>query len=44
MEILDWAADFAGGTAGGICSSVAASMVPFLLTPKHPPFSHVFKD
>lgn len=37
MELLDWVADFAGGTAGGFCSAVAASMIPFLLTPKNPP-------
>ena len=37
MELLDWAADFAGGTAGGFCSAVAASMIPGLLTPKNPP-------
>ncbi len=39
MELLDWVADFAGGTAGGFCSSVAVSMAPFLLTPKCPPSS-----
>jgi len=39
MDLLDWAADFAGGTAGGFCSSVAASLLPFLLTPKPPPSS-----
>jgi len=44
MELLDWATDFAGGTAGGVCSAVAASMLPSLLTRKDPPFSHVFKD
>jgi len=44
MELLDWAADFAGGTAGGICSAVAASIFPTLLTPKRSPFSRVFKD
>ena len=44
MELLDWAADFAGGTAGGFCSAVAASMHPSLLTRKVPPFSRVFKD
>ena len=44
MELLDWVADFAGGTAGGFCSVVAASMLPFLLTRKPPPFSRVFKD
>ena len=44
MELLDWAADFAGGTAGGFCSAVAVSMFSFLLTPKNPPFSRVFKD
>jgi len=44
MELLDWAADFAGGTAGAFCSAVAASMLPFLLTPKHPPPSRAVKD
>jgi VanZ family protein len=44
MELLDWVADFAGGTAGSICSTVAASMIPFLLTPKNQPFSRAFKD
>ena len=44
MELLDWALDFAGGTAGGFFSSVAASKLPYLLTPKDPPFSRVFKD
>ncbi len=37
MEFFDWVADFAGGTAGGFCSAVAASMLPFLLTPDPPP-------
>ena len=37
MDLLDWAADFAGGTAGGLCSAVAASMLPVLLTPKNLP-------
>ncbi len=27
MELLDWTADLAGGTAGGLCSAVAASMI-----------------
>ena len=44
MELLDWVADVAGGTAGGFCSAVAASMLPSLLTPKDPPFSRAFKD
>jgi hypothetical protein len=44
MDLLDWAADFLGGTAGSFCSSVAASRLPFLLTPRNPPFSGVFKD
>lgn len=39
MELLDWVADFAGGTAGGFCSAMAASTIPFLLTPKKPPSS-----
>ena len=44
MEFLDWATDFLGGTAGGFCSAVAASMLPFLLTRKPLSFSRVFKD
>ena len=44
MDLLDWAADFAGGTAGGFCSAVAVSMLPFLLTPKNPPSSRVATD
>ena len=44
MELLDWAADFAGGSVGGFCSAVAASMLPFLLTRKPPTFSRAFKD
>ena len=44
MELLDWAADFAGGTAGGFCSAVAASMLPFLLTVKNSPSSSAAKD
>jgi VanZ family protein len=44
MELLDWAADFAGGTAGGFCSAVAVSMFPFLITPKVPLRSHAVKD
>ncbi len=44
MDLLDWAADFLGGTAGSFCSSVAASKFPFLLTPRDPPFSRVFKN
>ena len=44
MELLDWVTDVAGGTAGGLCSAVAASMLPSLLTPKDPPFSRAFKD
>jgi VanZ family protein len=44
MELLDWATDLAGGTAGGVCSAVAASLLPFLLTRKPPSFSRAFKD
>jgi VanZ family protein len=44
MELLDWAADFAGGTAGGFCSAVAVSMIPYLLTPKNPPSSRAATD
>jgi VanZ family protein len=44
MDLLDWVADFAGGTAGGFCSAVAASMIPRLLTPKHPPSSRPTTD
>ncbi len=44
MEFFDWVADFAGGMAGGFCSTVAASMIPFLLTPKNPPSSRAITD
>ncbi len=44
MEILDWVTDVAGGTSGAFCSALAASLFPFLLTPKHSPFSRAFKD
>ena len=44
MDLLDWMADFAGGTAGGFCSAVAASTIPFLLTPKDPPPSRAATD
>ena len=44
MELLDWVTDFAGGTAGGFCSAVTASMIPVLLTPKHPPSSRTATD
>ena len=44
MELLDWVADFAGGTAGGFFSAVTASMIPVLLTPKHPPSSRNVTD
>ncbi len=44
MEFLDWVTDVAGGTAGGFCSAVAASIFPILLTPRRSPFSRAFKD
>jgi len=44
MEFFDWVADFAGGTAGGFCSAVAASMLPVLLSPKDPPSSRTNTD
>ena len=44
MELLDWAVDFAGGTAGGFSSAVAVSMIPYLLTPKNPPPSRAATD
>ena len=44
MEFFDWVADFAGGTAGGFCSAVAASMLPVLLSPKDPPSSRPVTD
>jgi VanZ family protein len=44
MDLLDWAADFAGGTVGSFCSAVAASRIPFLLTTKHPSFSRAAKN
>jgi VanZ family protein len=44
MDILDWMADFAGGTAGSFCSGVAVSIFPSLLTPRVPPRSTVDKN
>ena len=44
MDLLDWAADFAGGTAGGFCSAVAASRLPSLLSPNPPSSSRAAKD
>jgi VanZ family protein len=44
MEFLDWVANFGGGTAGGVCSVVAASMIPILLTPKNPTSSRAVRD
>jgi Predicted integral membrane protein len=44
MEFFDWMADFAGGTAGGFCSAVAVSMIPYLLTSKNPPSSRAATD
>jgi len=44
MEFFDWVADFAGGTAGSFCAAVAASMLPFLLTPNPPPPPRATRD
>ena len=44
MDLLDWVADVAGGTAGAVCSAVAASMFPSLLTPSDPPPPHAAKN
>ena len=44
MDLLDWVTDVAGGTAGGFCSAVAASMLPSLLTPNPPSSSRAGKD
>ena len=44
MDLLDWAADLAGGTAGAFTSAVAASMLPSLLSPDPPPASRAAKD
>lgn len=44
MDLIDWMADFTGGTAGGFCSLKMASMIPALLTPKHPPSSRTATD
>ena len=44
MDLLDWVADFGGGTAGGIFSAVAVSMLPRLLTPKNPPPARAAMD
>jgi len=37
-------ADFVGGSAGAFGASVAASQLPFLLTPKNPPPSCAVTD
>jgi len=44
MEFFDWVADLAGGATGGFFSAMAASMIPFLLTPKNPPSSRAATD
>jgi VanZ family protein len=44
MDLLDWVADFAGGTAGGFCSAVAVSTIPYLRTSKNPPSSRAATD
>jgi len=44
MELLDWVADFAGGTAGGFSAAVAASMIPSLLTRKNQPAPRAVTD
>jgi VanZ family protein len=44
MDLLDWATDVAGGTAGGVCAAVAASMLPHLLTLNRSPSSRAVKD
>ena len=44
MDLLDWAADFAGGTAGGVFSVVAAWKLPFLLARDEPPAPGASKD
>ncbi|HEX9206002.1 MAG TPA: VanZ family protein [Candidatus Deferrimicrobiaceae bacterium] len=35
MELLDWAADVAGGVAGALSSLAAVSLFPALLTPEN---------
>ena len=37
MDLLDWAADAAGGAAGAACSSAAVKLFPFLRTGGNPP-------
>lgn len=44
MEFFDWAADFAGGTAGGLCSNAAVKLFPVLLSPNPPPSSRSVTD
>jgi len=44
MEFLDWTADFLGGTAGSLSSSVAVKMFPFLLTGEHPAAPRTIAD
>jgi len=44
MDLLDWVADFAGGSTGAFVAAVAASRLPFLLTRKNPPSPGAFTD
>lgn len=44
MELLDWVADFAGGSAGGFCAAVASSRISCLLTRKNQPVPRAVTD
>jgi VanZ family protein len=44
MELLDWAADVAGGVAGALSSSAAVSLFPSLLTTGNQPAPRAVTD
>jgi VanZ family protein len=44
MDLLDWAADIAGGVAGALSSSAAVSLFPSLLTPGNQPAPRAVTD
>jgi hypothetical protein len=44
MDLLDWAADVAGGAAGALSSSAAVSLFPSLLTPGNQPAPRAVTD
>ena len=44
MELLDWVADFTGGTAGALFSAAAVSLCPFLISRENQPAPRAVAD